>query len=99
MAGGWEGIHVSKTTVDKIKHSFWVEKGPFAASRLPSTLPLTKRTLETDAKLLQAQQNWHLEGAIICKSITLVGSVTQELSQLAALEDPIGPQDLTDICH
>ena len=75
----WEarkGTNVSKVPVDKTEHSYWVEEGPFVASRLPSTLPIHKQTLDTDTKLHQAQQNWHLLGAIICKGIILVGSAT-----------------------
>ena len=62
-------------------------------------LPVSRRTLESDAGLRQAQQYWHIMSIAICKGIQLVDSATQQLIELVASPDPISHQALLPICH
>ena len=74
-----------------------MDEGPFATPKLPSSLPVSRRTIEADNGLCQAQQSWTTMGIEVCKGILMVGEATQELLQLAHSPHPIPHEALAYI--
>ena len=86
---------VSMVPVDKTENTYRMDEGPFVAPKLPSSLPVSKRTIEADNGLLQAQQNWQTMGMVVCKGILMVGRPSKNFFS----EPTPHSLSLTDVCH